>query len=131
MALSVACLPVWIFEGEIVTHQGAAGVLDLAHLAQYTGGDRELEKEILGMVVPSVEGYLDQMRQASGATEWQHAAHAMKGVGRGVGAFRLADLAEAIECRFVEQGAQREAMIGELEAEVSAVAGFIDDRLKD
>lgn len=120
-----------MFEGEIVTQEGAADVLDLAHLDQYTGGDRDLEKEILGMFLPSVEGYLEQMRQASSATEWHHAAHAMKGVSRGVGAFKLADLAEANEHRFPDQDAQREAMIDELKAHVSAVASFIDDRLKD
>lgn len=83
------------------------------------------------MFVPSVEGYLEQMRRARKAIDWQHAAHAMKGVSRGVGAFQLADLAETYECRFVEHEDQRQAMIDDLERQISIVSRIVGAHLND
>lgn len=114
-----------------MTQDSAADVLNLGHLAQYTGGDQALEKEILGMFLPSVRGYLDQMRQAAGVTEWQHAAHALKGVCRGVGAFALADAAERYEARFPAIDGERQTAIDDLSRQIEAVAAVIETRLGD
>ena len=105
--------------------------VDLAHLAQYTGGDSDLEKEILGMFVPSVRGYEQQLAEAMEPLKWQHAAHAMKGVARGVGAFVLADLAEALEQHYPQSENDRQDALKQLQRQISAVEQAIEDHLRD
>lgn len=76
--------------------------IDLAHLGTYTQGDQALERELLGMFVPSAEGYIAAMAEAGAQAhgeDWWKAAHSLKGVALGVGAWEVAELAEAAEGR--------------------------------
>lgn len=77
-----------------------APVVDLDHLARYTGGDPALDAEVLQL-------FLDQsttlMRQLRGVLDtrdqknWREIVHGLKGAARGIGASPLADAAEAAE----------------------------------
>jgi HPt (histidine-containing phosphotransfer) domain-containing protein len=70
--------------------------LDLAHLYRQTMGNRALEIEILDMFCKQVTSTVAAFATAD-AQERKRLAHALKGTGRSVGAFPLADIAEQIE----------------------------------
>jgi HPt (histidine-containing phosphotransfer) domain-containing protein len=70
--------------------------LDLAHLYRQTMGNRALEIEILDMFCKQVSSTVTAFAKAD-ASERRRLAHALKGTGRSVGAFLLADIAEQIE----------------------------------
>ena len=70
--------------------------LDLAHLFQQTMGNRALEIEILDMFCKQLTSSMAAFGKAD-ASERRRLAHALKGTGRSVGAFLLADIAEGIE----------------------------------
>ena len=70
--------------------------LDLAHLYQQTMGNRALEIEILDMFCKQLTSSMASFAKAD-ASERRRLAHALKGTGRSVGAFLLADIAERIE----------------------------------
>jgi HPt (histidine-containing phosphotransfer) domain-containing protein len=70
--------------------------LDLAHLYRQTMGNRALEIEILDMFCKQLTSSMAAFGKADGS-ERKRLAHALKGTGRSVGAFLLADIAEQIE----------------------------------
>jgi HPt (histidine-containing phosphotransfer) domain-containing protein len=70
--------------------------LDLAHLYQQTMGNRALQLEILDMFCKQINSTIAAFAKAD-ASERRRLAHALKGTGRSVGAFVLADIAEQIE----------------------------------
>jgi hypothetical protein len=71
-------------------------VLDLAHLARYTIGNRELERNCCGCSGPSC-GPRSPIAQARDAQDWRFATHTLKGVARSIGAWAIADTAEKLE----------------------------------
>jgi HPt (histidine-containing phosphotransfer) domain-containing protein len=70
--------------------------LDLSHLAGQTMGDRDLEREVLGMFVEQAKTVRRRIGKAD-LKERLFLAHALKGSARGVGAFPIAECAGAIE----------------------------------
>lgn len=74
----------------------AEPAIDLAHLGRMTLGDKSLEAEVLGLFERQTVILLARMRQlpspAAGAF-----AHTLKGSARGIGAWRVAEAAEAVE----------------------------------
>lgn len=70
--------------------------VDLVHLARQTSGDRDLEREVLGLMVRQIRAFESRLSLASG-DERRHIAHALKGAARNIGAFALGDAAEAFE----------------------------------
>lgn len=72
-------------------------LFDADHLARYTGGDPELQGELLGLMCEQADRCLAMMQHASDRTVWRTATHTLKGSARGVGAFALADLCEDAE----------------------------------
>lgn len=78
----------------------AAGMdkpVDLVHLARQTMGDRDLEKEVLGLFLSHCEAYLDEFKNAPDDLCRKQAAHRIKGAARSLGAWELAELAELAE----------------------------------
>jgi HPt (histidine-containing phosphotransfer) domain-containing protein len=70
--------------------------IDLAHLARMTLGERTLEREVLALFDRQTEMLLPRIRHAerrAAAT----LAHTLKGSALGIGAFRVAQAAEAVE----------------------------------
>lgn len=71
--------------------------VDLVHLARYTLGNRSLEREVLELFCTQSKLYLRRLRDAATEQAWRDAAHTIKGSARGIGAWRVAQTAEAAE----------------------------------
>lgn len=70
--------------------------IDLVHLARTTMGDRTLEREVLQLFDRQSSLLIARMRSAApGAVAML--AHTLKGSARGIGAWRVARAAEALE----------------------------------
>ena len=79
---------------------GRQCVIDLAHLARYTGGDEAINAEVLRLFDTQTEeivGRLQAILDARDTKSWREATHALKGAARGVGAFDMADAAAFAE----------------------------------
>ena len=72
-------------------------VLDLDHLARYTMGNRELERELLRLFRTQIRAQLTGVARARDAEAWRFATHTLKGVARSIGAWTIADTAENLE----------------------------------
>ena len=70
--------------------------IDLQHLSRQTMGDRDLEREVLGLFAEQAQTVRKQIGKAE-IKERLFLAHALKGSARGVGAFAIAECACAIE----------------------------------
>ena len=72
-------------------------VLDLAHLARYTVGNRELEEELLRLFRAQMRTQVTAIADAGDAEAWRFATHTLKGVARSLGARSIAETAAALE----------------------------------
>jgi HPt (histidine-containing phosphotransfer) domain-containing protein len=70
--------------------------IDLVHLARMTLGDRSLEREVLQLFVRQAAVLLDRM-EAADADTVMTLAHTLRGSAQGLGAWRVAGAAEAVE----------------------------------
>src|SRR4051812_41597170 len=70
--------------------------IDLVHLARTTLGDRSLEREVLQLFDRQSSLLIARMRTAAPAGV-ATLAHTLKGSARGIGAWRVARAAEALE----------------------------------
>lgn len=74
--------------------------IDLAHLARYTGGDRQLNADVFRLFLEHCAKACSTLRtslDAAHSKAWREAAHGLKGAALGIGAFELADAAGAAE----------------------------------
>lgn len=97
--------------------------LDLVYLARQTAGDRDLEREVLGLFRDQCVRLLRIMLQNAGDQTRRDAAHTLKGAARGIGAFRIADVAETIE---TAEDTGLAAHLAELERAISDARRLID-----
>lgn len=100
--------------------------IDFAHLRRFTQGDKALENEVLDLFAAQVPETINALKSAKTDKDWQMAAHTLKGSGRAVGAWRLADL--ALQAEGVAGIADRAAagkMIARIEASANEVQRFI------
>lgn len=90
----------------------AAPAVDLAHLNRYTGGDRSLNDEILGLfhtqcneIVAKLEAMVEGLDEecpraddfsGNNKERWHKTLHTLKGAARGIGAFQLGDIAQEV-----------------------------------
>jgi HPt (histidine-containing phosphotransfer) domain-containing protein len=70
--------------------------IDMVYLARQSGGDHELEQELLALFADQCIRHLDTIRQA-GTEAGCDAAHTLKGAARAIGAWQVADAAEQVE----------------------------------
>lgn len=104
--------------GEGAARKGTRPV-DLDHLASQTFGDRTLEAEVLAMFCQQAQSVCDRLKQAEPAMR-ATLAHTLKGSSRGVGAFGLASLCEALENTPADT-----RLAAQIKAEVIRVCDFI------
>jgi HPt (histidine-containing phosphotransfer) domain-containing protein len=71
--------------------------IDWAHLSRFTMNDRALEQEVLGLFAIEAPRYLAQLNAAADRKDWIEAAHTLKGSARAVGAWAIAECAQAAE----------------------------------
>jgi hypothetical protein len=70
--------------------------IDVTHLARMTLGDSSLEREVLQLYDRQAEMLLSRMQQAAPAAAAAY-AHTLKGSSSGIGAWKVARAAEAVE----------------------------------
>jgi len=104
--------------------------IDLVHLARMTLGDRGLEREVLQLFDRQAGMLIVRMQEAARAGICA-AAHTLKGSARGIGAWRVAHAAEAVELA-AGSAAEREleAAIARLGAAAAETRALIADLLQ-
>lgn len=95
--------------------------VDLVHLSSQTMGDRGLEIELLKLFIAQAPTCLEAWARASDMTGRKHAAHALKGASRAVGAFVLGDLAAEAELPGFSGFARLEAEIRRVDAYIRTI----------
>jgi HPt (histidine-containing phosphotransfer) domain-containing protein len=110
---------------------GAVGErpIDLVHLARMTLGDRSLEREVLQLFVRQASMLLRRMQGAESATV-ATLAHTLKGSAQGLGAWRVADAAAALESRARGQPEVLPADVAALQSAVEEAQEVVADLLR-
>jgi two-component system sensor histidine kinase/response regulator len=99
--------------------------LDLARLASFTEGDRELERELTALFLSTAAGYLAELRRClAGDGDWSSSAHSLKGASANIGAVEMARLAAE-----AEHAAPAPERLARLELALDAVRDFARLRL--
>lgn len=115
------------FEPPETSPRGCAGnghPIDFQHLARQTMGNRDLEAEVLRLFAREARSALDRLPREADA-ERRATAHRLKGAARGVGAFRIAETAEAIEHRPADP-----ALLARLAGRIAEAEDFISGLLR-
>jgi HPt (histidine-containing phosphotransfer) domain-containing protein len=102
--------------------------VDLVHLSRMTFGDRALEREVLDLFVRQAATLLATMEGAAPAA-LASLAHRLKGSARGIGAWRVAAAAEAVERAATGAEALAPALAA-LTASVLEAKAVIEDLLR-
>ncbi len=100
--------------------------IDLVHLARMTLGERSLEREVLALFDRQSTLLLARMRSAAPAGIVT-LAHTLKGSARGIGAWRVARAAEALE---IAGAADTGPALDTLVAAIDETRGVIAELLK-
>lgn len=107
-------------------------VIDLEHLARYTGGEKDLNGEILRLFDSQVTGMvaeLNALLESRDGKRWREIAHTIKGAARGVGAFGMGEAAAKAEPVDPANHPEAKAAIKTLESEAETVRAFISSYL--
>ncbi|WP_416897820.1 MAG: response regulator [Minwuia sp.] len=105
--------------------------VDLAHLAAYTGGDRDLERELAVLFAASCDRYLREMRESADDRSWREAAHGLKGAARGIGANEVGRMAAFSETLLGDAARPKRAdILNQLEAAAARVRTFFEGHLE-
>ena len=102
--------------------------IDLVHLARTTLGDRNLEREVLQLFDRQSALLIARMRTAA-PNGVATLAHTLKGSARGIGAWRVARAAEALELAGAREGDIGSAL-DRLNAASEEAHGVIADLLR-
>lgn len=87
-----------VHDAESTLETGAGPeVLDLEHLARYTMGNRDLERELLRLFRTQLRAQVTGVAHARDAQSWRFSTHTLKGVARSIGARAVAGTAEQLE----------------------------------
>jgi HPt (histidine-containing phosphotransfer) domain-containing protein len=111
-----------------------SAIIDMDHLARYTGGDATLNAEILRLFEAQTNELVAKLRailDARDAKSWKEVTHTIKGAARGVGAFALAEAAANCERVDLADRGNASAAIDALETHTDAVQTFIRDQLSN
>ena len=103
--------------------------IDRAHLSRMTLGEKELEREVLALFDRQADLLLARMRKAEPAVV-AAAAHTLKGSARGIGAWRVANTAEALELAAPGPAGEFKAALGKLDTAVAETKIAIADLLR-
>lgn len=105
---------------------GGSLPVDLTHLGRYTMADRALEAEILGLFQMQAPQTIDRLRRSADARQWREASHTLKGSARAIGAWRLAETAQAAEqVEGWRDRAAGEAVLARIEAAFAEIQAFV------
>ena len=112
--------------------RGSRRPVDLVHLARYTLGDHEAEHEILELFRTQSKIYLSRLNAAESVKAWRDAAHTIRDSARGIGAWRVASMAETAEA-FDDHdiATQHDEAVEELSHQIEEANGYIAALLDD
>ncbi len=104
--------------------------LDLVHLSRQTNGDRHLEREVLAIFSRQARQVLFQLEAMNDPMNRFEIAHALNGSAKGVGAWRVATAAQALEnaARAGTTAGEQVAVLAEC---ISEVVEEIDELLSE
>jgi HPt (histidine-containing phosphotransfer) domain-containing protein len=103
------------------------GPIDIAHLKRMTLGDAGLEREVLAMFAGQAARLIGAL--AVLPADAAELAHSLNGSARAVGAFQVADAAEAFEAA-MRDGGEPSAALAALQHAVTQAHGAIDTMLR-
>src|SRR5207244_643484 len=103
--------------------------IDLDHLSRMTLGEQNLEREVLQLFDRQAGMLLRRMRQSIPAVV-AACAHTLKGSARGIGAWRVACAAEAIELAAAANDGELNTAVDRLSAAIEETRGVITDLLR-
>lgn len=112
----------------------SSAVIDLEHLARYTGGDRAINAEVMRLFdaqANELVARLNGILEARDAKSWKEVTHTLKGAARGIGAFSMGEAAARCEPIDLANAVCATTAIAELKARSEAVQAFIRDYLAD
>ncbi|MGH6828837.1 MAG: Hpt domain-containing protein [Rhizomicrobium sp.] len=100
--------------------------VDLDHLGRYTGGDRTVNGDILGLFDAQIMGLVAELSATRcDPSRWREIAHTIKGAAGGVGAFALGEAAARAEHTDPADTVDARTAIEALKSEACSVHGFI------
>ena len=100
-------------------------IIDLDHLSRMTLGERSLEREVLALFGRQAEILLPRMSSGN-VTLAAAAAHTLKGSALGIGAWRVARAAEAVEfAGAAKLAAAVEALSEAIDEAKSTISGLL------
>ena len=108
--------------------------IDLDHLNTYTGGDRKLNCQILDLfdgqcreIIEKLSSLADGGQAPDCASNWHEIVHSLKGAARGVGAFKIGDIAAEAEKVKLSDRTEVLEVVERLKVNAALVHQFIDD----
>ena len=110
----------------------ASAVVDLEHLARYTGGDKAINAEVMRLFDSQASELvvrLNAILEARDAKSWKEVAHTLKGAARGIGAFEMGEAAAHCEQIDPADRANAAHAVAALAAKSAAVQAFIRNYL--
>ena len=103
--------------------------IDVGHLARMTWGDRALEREVLGLFCRQAELLRERM-PLSDARVAGASAHTLKGSARGIGAWAVAEAAEAVEISSQDAHDNQPEALARLDVAVAAARAEIGELIE-
>ena len=103
------------------------GAVDFGYLETYASGNQDLVDEVLELFREQASLWARMLDGES----WEDGTHTLKGAGRGVGAFALADACEAAEARDLNASARAvrlDAVRHELDRALADIAAYAHAR---
>jgi HPt (histidine-containing phosphotransfer) domain-containing protein len=107
----------------------ATAAIDMEHLAMYTDGDKEQEKELFGIFMEQADiciKVLDDNAIGGSCEEWRKSSHKLKGAAANLGAHKLAELCKDAESSHLETSERKLELKVHIEAELNKVRDFIN-----
>ena len=103
--------------------------IDRDHLSRMTLGDESLEREVLALFDRQADMMLTRMAKSPPAVA-AAAAHTLKGSARGIGAWRVARAAEAVELAAASPSSEYEAALRAIKSAVDESKAAIAEMLR-
>ena len=109
-----------------------SGAVDFAHLEAYAAHDAALIEEVLGLCLHQAELWRPLLDAAGPPEGWREAAHALKGLALGIGAYRLAEACGEAEAEgsgdLGERSLQLERIRTAMDAALHDIAAYLHER---
>ena len=104
--------------------------VDLVHLARQTLGDRALEREVLGLFEVQAKAIIAQLFEVGDENLRHDLAHTLKGSARAVGAWKVAEAAEACERVSADKALQWQKALADLAGRIEIALAAIEDIIR-